>query len=369
MANIEELFFELIRVAIGYQGSLSSIPSEKEWDRLFILAQKQALIGICFAGIQNLLESNTLADIGLKEKQYLTWMGLATRIQQKNEVINQQCVKLQGKLLDDGFESVVLKGQGVAQLYGKRLCKLRQSGDIDLFLRSEMNQVVSYVQRIAPTNEINHKHAQLHIFDDTEVELHYIAAELHCPWQDKYLQDFFKAHTEKKERELEGAGVILVPETDFNIVHLITHSYRHLFGDGIGLRQVMDLFFAIESTKNDGRNMSNISEVVRKAGMGKFMSALTWVLNFVFGMDVTKMPWEPNEKTGRFLLNEILATGNFGKYDTRINRQSESRWQRFWRVTRQNLRLFQLAPWEVICTPIWRIWHFIWMRSHGYTQG
>lgn len=101
------------------------------------------------------------------------------------------------------------------------------------------------MQSVAPTNEVNHKHVQLHCFEDTEVELHYIAAELHCPWHDKRLQRFFARHQEKVMVTLGEAGEVAVPCEAFNIVHLLTHAYRHMFGDGIGLRQVMDLYFAL----------------------------------------------------------------------------------------------------------------------------
>ena len=46
-----ELFFELIRVAIGMQERLSRVPSKKEWGRLFKMAERQRLLGICFYGV------------------------------------------------------------------------------------------------------------------------------------------------------------------------------------------------------------------------------------------------------------------------------------------------------------------------------
>ena len=48
----ETLFIELIRVAIGNQECLSRLPSEREWGKLYKMAEKQSLIGICFAGLQ-----------------------------------------------------------------------------------------------------------------------------------------------------------------------------------------------------------------------------------------------------------------------------------------------------------------------------
>ena len=59
---------------------------------------------------------------------------MAAKIQQRNEVVNRQCVELQAKLSVDGIRSCIFKGQGVASLYDEHLRALRQSGDIDLYV-------------------------------------------------------------------------------------------------------------------------------------------------------------------------------------------------------------------------------------------
>ena len=54
MQEIDKLFFELIRVAIGSQVCLSRTPKVKEWQELYAMAKKQSLVGVCFAGVQKL---------------------------------------------------------------------------------------------------------------------------------------------------------------------------------------------------------------------------------------------------------------------------------------------------------------------------
>ena len=87
---IEQLFFELIRVAIGSQYMLSRPPSGEEWKALYAMAKKQSLVGVCFAGVQKLQTQRQEPP----EMLYLTWMGMAAKIQQRNEVVNRQCVEL-----------------------------------------------------------------------------------------------------------------------------------------------------------------------------------------------------------------------------------------------------------------------------------
>ena len=40
-----KLFFELIQVSIGSKEELPSVPSAAEWEKLFVLAEKHAVIG------------------------------------------------------------------------------------------------------------------------------------------------------------------------------------------------------------------------------------------------------------------------------------------------------------------------------------
>ena len=113
MNEINKLFFELIQVAIGTRICLSYTPSANEWGKLYAMAKKQSLVGVCFVGLQRLGADadGGFSRIGIDEKLYLTWMGMATKIQQRNEVVNRQCVDLQKRLSDDGVRSSILKGQ------------------------------------------------------------------------------------------------------------------------------------------------------------------------------------------------------------------------------------------------------------------
>lgn len=54
---INKLFFDLIRVAIGTQNTLSRPPSKGEWAELYAMAKKQSLVGICFAAVQKLTKN------------------------------------------------------------------------------------------------------------------------------------------------------------------------------------------------------------------------------------------------------------------------------------------------------------------------
>jgi len=74
---VEELLFELIRVTIGRQNSLSRILSSGEWQDLFALSQKHAIIGVTFAGVRKLQQNGQ----GIPSDLYWQWLGLSSHIQ------------------------------------------------------------------------------------------------------------------------------------------------------------------------------------------------------------------------------------------------------------------------------------------------
>lgn len=78
MNDINNLLFELIRVAVDNQVCLSRTPKVKEWQELYAVAKKQSLVGICFAGVQKLQAQRQAPNSWGHEQGellYLQWMG------------------------------------------------------------------------------------------------------------------------------------------------------------------------------------------------------------------------------------------------------------------------------------------------------
>lgn len=363
---IEELFFELIKVSIGKRDCLSHTPSANEWSNLYDLAKKQSLVGVCFVGVQQLRAQEQYVP----EKLYLTWMGMAAKIRQKNEVVNQQCVALQGRLAADGWRSCILKGQGNYLNYGS-LSMLRQSGDIDIWLDGEMEDIVRYVNRIAPFDKINQQHVNLQIFAETEVEVHYCPSRFANRMTNRKLQRWFR---EARNAQMLNVipfgsyGRIVVPTAEFNLVYQLVHIYRHLFNEGIGLRQLMDYFFVLRASNNEKKmgdgNWYRVWFITKDLGLDKFASALMWVMHKVFLLDMAEIPWTPNRFNGEFLLKEIIQMGNFGHSDERFRlNNKDSHMKRFFLFSRSKWRFIVHFPSEVFWEPIDMFFRFFEVRA------
>lgn len=369
------MLFELIRVAIGTQDNLSQLPSRAEWGELYKQVKKQSLVGVCFAGLRRLGADadGGFSRIGIDEKLYLTWMGMAAKIQQRNEVVNRQCVDLQKRLSSDGFRSYIMKGQSVGSLYGGHLSGLRQSGDIDVFLEGGLEKVLAYARTFGQTTKVNELEMHVDVFPDTVVEFHYRPFIMRSPMRNRRLQRFF----ESKRNECmanrvvlpNGAGEIVSPTIEYNLVHLLVHTYHHLFTEGVGMRQLMDYYFVLKSLqKSDNKEnvKENTKKVVHDLGLDRFASALMWVMQHVFEHSIISVPWTPNQRDGEFLLNEIMLSGNFGKQDERQRGLYDSKWNSFWIVNSKALRLARFDHWMWFWGPLWRMYHFAWRKLKGF---
>ncbi len=366
MKEIDKIFFELIRVAIGNLDCLSRLPSDKEWKVLYSMAAKQSLVGVCFAALQKLGANadDGYIQIGISEMQYLTWMGMTAMIQKKNHTVDVQCVALQKQLSANGLRSCVLKGQGIGLLYPEHLRGLRQSGDIDIWIKGDRDKVLDYFKRQgAKVSYTSIKHAQVELFEDTECEVHSRPSWFYNPIHDRRWMKWVKeVETEQFCFEING---VIAPTLKFNIVFLLIHIYRHLFEEGIGLRQIMDYYMTLQKVPL-GMMYSDVVEILKRLGLIKFAGALMFVMSEVFDLDKKRMICPPNDKDGKFLLSEIMQGGNFGKYDERNGERRKNRIARGIATMKRNMRYISAYPSEILWAPVWKIWHWCWRKKHRY---
>lgn len=158
----------------------------------------------------------------------------------------------------------------------------------------------------------------------------------------------------------DGYGEIHVPTASFNVIYILSHLYRHIFTEGIGLRQLLDYYFVLISD-----DLLVIRDRVQKElkhlGLWKFAQAVMFVMKEVFGLSDDRMIAPMDEKEGRFLLDEIMRGGNFGQFDDRMGgKVDESKIHRYFRMNFRNLRFVKHYPTEAICEPVFRTWFAGW---------
>ena len=106
-----------------------------------------------------------------------------------------------------------------------------------------------------------------------------------------------------------------------------------------------------------------VQEEFKELGLWKFAGAIMYIMQEVFGMPASRLIVPPNEKYGKFVLNEVLEAGNFGKHDKRYWFGRSKLGHNLQRVYR-DMRLVRYFPAEAMSEPFFRVWHFLWRKMH-----
>ena len=350
-----ELFFALIRCCTGSDEKLPIVPSREQWEELFVTARKQALQGVLFGAIEKLPQEQR-PDVEV----LLPWYNACETIKRKNAGLTGKAIILSEKFKKEGFRNCVLKGQGVAQYYPNP--QLRVSGDIDLWLDGGSDKIISYVRELLPESKSVYHHIDFPMFDEVDIELHYRPTWLCNPTNNRRLQKFFEkaAEVQFSNTAQTGSGTMHVPTTAFNLIYIQLHIFRHLFDEGIGLRQIMDYYFILKRGIGD-KEKEECIRTLESIGQIKFTKALMYVLMEIFGIGEKEMIVKPDSRYGSFLLNEIMYAGNFGKYETRY-RQTERGFTlaRLGVWIRRSARLLAYSPEEILWDPYFKIRNLCW---------
>ena len=359
------LFYELIQVALGNRDGLSRVPSDREWLAMYEESEGQAIPGILLAGLERLRANTNGLDYTNRFPQelLLQWIGISEQIRQINRDLTERCIELQKKLSGTDVRTSILKGQGIAMCYPAELRGLRQSGDIDIFVDCGFNKALSTANNAGFAVEgWDYKHAHLSVWEDTEVEMHYRVEVLLNLWKNRKLQKWFKEHTEEIFGHTDNADYtdgMVTPSVEFNVFYILLHIYRHFLYEGVGLRQIIDYYMVLCSVHDSGFMVQGYVDAVREFGMMEFARGLMWMMKEALGLPREWMLWEPDEKEGRFILDEVMAGGNFGHHDQRLS-HGGGKWNAVKQVCRHNWHLMSHYPADVVWAPVWFVWHKCW---------
>lgn len=379
MLKQQKIFFDFLRFCIGSAKEIPSSLKEVDWKELYAIAKKQALLGVLFHGIQRLPK-----ELAPEQKLLMQWMVMAEQIRKQNIRLFLDSVKVCKNFENKGFANCILKGQGNALLYPDPY--MRTPGDIDIYLSGGRRKIMKYVDQVCPNQVMRYHHVDFPVMK-TAIEVHFTPSYMFFPIHNSRMQKWFKEVMDLQCSNVvtlpDGYGEITVPTTSFNVIYILSHLYRHIFTEGIGLRQLLDYYFVLVKWHTDLTNLTDsnkslpqmtqintdldtLRHELKYLGLWKFAQAVMYVLHEVFGLSEDRMIALMDEKEGRFLLDEIVRGGNFGQYDDRMgSKVGESKMHRYFRMNLRNLRFVKHYPTEALSEPLFRTWFAVWKKIHG----
>ena len=412
----QKIFFDFLRFCIGSAKEIPGSLKEADWKELYAIAKKQCLVGVLFDGIKKLPAEH----VGMEKELLLQWMAESQMLEKANVRLNDAAIHVSEWFRKKGFRTCILKGQGNALRYPNPYS--RTPGDIDIWVEGEDKRVISFVRSISPHEKACYHHIEFPSYKGVEVEVHYRPSFLLCFWNNRKLQKYYERVKEEQfsHRVMLGEqGEIAIPTVEFNLIFQLTHIYAHLMNEGIGLRQLVDYYYVLCDFYKVYQNFSNpsvslskgsstfspspsssgsgdvtapsrcseplrskdggpskvspncagwdrlgvLQKELKELGLWKFAGGIMYIMQEVFGMPASRLIVPPNEKYGRFVLNEVLEAGNFGKHDARNQFGKTQLGHNLQRVYR-DIRLVRYFPAEALCEPIFRTWHFFWRLKY-----
>ncbi|MBQ7420493.1 MAG: nucleotidyltransferase family protein [Prevotella sp.] len=299
---MDKLFFELIQVSTGQLDCLSRGPEPEEWQQLYEMACQQHLVGVCYRGVQLLFE------FGLRAPQDLAidWMSEAELIEERNNILNERCVKVQQRLAEKSFKSSILAGQGAACDYGETLHMLREPDGIDIYANGSLEELMAFVKRTGQELVASDRRMlSVQVWDDMAVHLHYRLGIGRNPMKNKVLKRWF----EKNRKALYVKdGELTRPSAELNVVYLLVSLYWKFLYEGVSLRELMDYFFALKRmAAHEQTTKVDYAKIMDTFGMLGFSQGVMWVMQEVFGLAQEALPFASDEEKGSFILYEVMS--------------------------------------------------------------
>ena len=363
--NSTSPYFAFLRYCLGDKGNISRVIAGMDWQELYSFASKQALLGLCFDGIERLGEEypEELRRNPIGRELLMTWMGKAQQIRRQNMKVNTVASKLYSMLREDGLRCCILKGQGNALMYPNAYS--RNPGDIDVWVNASREEITEYVKwHFKLEDDIRFHHLET-TMDGVPIELHFFPCSMNNPIYHARLQKWFRRNADQQCSHIvglpDGAGDIAIPTSAFNVVYQLCHLYHHFFDEGIGMRQIIDYYFVVSMLNVNCEMLTWLPKELKYLGLWKFAGAVMYVLHETLGLSEEKMIAPMDEKRGELLLAEILEGGNFGRHFTKYGGFThQSMGKKYFLKIWRNMHFVRCYPAEALSEPIFRTWHFFW---------
>ena len=117
------------------------------------------------------------------------------------------------------------------------------------------------------------------------------------------------------------------------------------------------------AARSSSTAIDRVQKELKELGLWKFAGGIMYIMQEVFGMPASRLIVPPNEKYGKFVLNEVLEAGNFGRHDAR-NRFGRSQLGHNLQRVYRDIRLVRYFPAEALSEPLFRTWHFFWRLKY-----
>lgn len=316
--DVVEAFFALLKAGLWGRGIRLAHLGADGFGEVCRIAAEQSVCGLVAEGLE------LLEGIDVSELDTTSLLTSLIVMERRNEEMNALVGRLVRRLESCSVRPVLVKGQGVAQCYGKPLW--RMCGDVDFLLDAEKGygpakDILSPLASSIGVEGTASKHFSMEM-GTWEVELH---GTLHCGLSrrmDRVLDDIQREMFAKSDFRVwrDGDVDVFLPAADRDVVFVFTHFIKHFYRGGVGLRQICDWCRLLWTFRGE-LDVPLLEKRLRAMGLiSEWRAFAAYAVDFL-GMPEHAMPlFSPTprwRRKARLIHGFILRVGNFGHKRTR----------------------------------------------------
>lgn len=317
----QDILFSLLRLSLWereedkhiFQRLLEQSPVS--WSAVLQAFVDHALLGVVANTILSLPEAEQPND---KQKAFI--IQYVANLCQKHFLIQQVIVDVFERLEAAGCSPILLKGEGLAQLYPSQC--VRACGDVDVYVgKRDFDKAVACMQSICDAKDIEHAKFGNH---DYSVSYRGILFEVH------FTPGY--ASVEKAEPRFQELAAewlvpercetikilgkqILIPAAQYNLLYNFEHLSRHYRNSELGIRQFVDWAVLLDKLY--------FSEVVLKQHLEELQVLEAWqrmagVLQMALGIVQIPFIEQLSNRRSNNILKVVMSRGNFAQQDTEL---------------------------------------------------
>ncbi len=300
--TLESAFFSLLRAGLweNHTPDPTLFNEDTNWETLFEIARQQTVVGIVWDGIAKLPPA-----LQPPRNIKFNWYSFVLKLEQTNQLINENVVELIQLYQQNGLHPILLKGAGVATLYPNPLH--RGCGDIDIYVGKadykKANELAASIGFSMEHETLYHSGMQRGVI---HLENHNKMINAFLPYMKQMFGEQLDAWYPHSSHTVSINGVdVPVSPIEFDVRYVFCHLYKHFMIGGVGLRQLCD--WAVMLDKAKLKTMDIKGGIVAWQFLGLFL------VDYL-GLESAKLPYYNDRYLNKMLKAKqiIIEEGNFG---------------------------------------------------------
>lgn len=313
----QDIFFSLLRISLWNREKdylcLHELLAQKVFSLQTIIKsfEEHALLGVVADSFLSLSE-----QIQLNEHQKIYILQHVANLHQLHFRTRQAIVEVFEKLDKVGCKPILLKGEGLTQVYPSRC--VRACGDVDVYVgTNDFDKAVACMKSLCEASDVDHARLSNHDYSISykgiPFEIHFKPGYASVEKAEMRFQEIanFWLVPEKCQSVHVLGRQILIPAAQYNILYIFEHLARHYRNSELGIRQFVDWALLLEK--------SDFQESVLKSNLEELQVFEAWkrlgeVLHEVMGLE--KIPFctlDEKNKRSKEILQVVMRRGNFAQ--------------------------------------------------------